>query len=257
MLATHAIDVRARISVEVTESHTQQVSKPHMYKITQPIFVAAAFAASVLLTGCLATAPKISPAERQGLAPIAVTSLLGGDFHLRSIGITVFQNKSSPQNVSEWTLDTSIEATAVEAIKGAGLSNVRSLPLTGQSTDDEKASMLAAAQNAGIKTLVTVTYINAENQPFLNPGSYGIYSRGNSACLYSKFFVTVWDVSEKSRRKGSPQIECSRLDGWSWKPTLEDYTPDERARLQQALTAQLRAQVQRALNDTGLTGTTP
>jgi hypothetical protein len=257
MVATHAVEVHAKISAETSDFHTRPASKLHMYRTIPPSFVTAVFAASVLLTGCLATAPKIAPAERQGLAPIAVTSLLGSEFHLRSIGITVFQNKSAPQSVSEWSLDTSIEATAVEAIKGAGISNVRSLPFTDRSTGDEKASMLAAAQNAGIKTLVTVTYINAENQPFLNPGSYGIYSRGNSACLYSKFFVTVWDVSERSRRKGSPQIECSRLDGWTWKPTLDEYTPDERARLQQALKSQLRAQIQGALNDTGLTGATP
>jgi hypothetical protein len=228
-----------------------------MHRLLRLPFLTAVAASSVLLTGCLATAPKITPSERQALTPMAVTSLLGSEFHLRSIGITVFQNKSAPQNVAEWTLDALLETTAVEAIKRAGTSSVRGLPLADWSVKDVSAAALAVAQRDGVKTLVTIEYIHSENQPFLNPGSYGIYNRGPNTCLYSKFFVTVWNVSDKSRRKGSPQIECNRVDGLTWKPALEEYTSDEKALLKRALTSQLSGQILRALSDTGLTEAAP
>jgi hypothetical protein len=139
-----------------------------------------------LLAGCLATAAKITPAERPTLGRIAVTSLLGPEFHLRLTGITVFQNKSAPQNVAEWRVDALLEATAIEALKKTGFSDARSLPLADLSAKDVRAAALLAAQKEGMNTLVTIGYIHTENQPFLNPGSYGIYSRGPNTCLFSK-----------------------------------------------------------------------
>jgi hypothetical protein len=210
-----------------------------------------------LLAGCLATAAKITPAERPTLGRIAVTSLLGPEFHLRLTGITVFQNKSAPQNVAEWRVDALLEATAIEALKKTGFSDARSLPLADLSAKDVRAAALLAAQKEGMNTLVTIGYIHTENQPFLNPGSYGIYSRGPNTCLFSKFFVTVWRVGDKSERKGSPQIDCTRIDGLAWKATFDEYSQEEKQKIQTALTSQLTAQITRALSETGLAEPAP
>ena len=210
-----------------------------------------------LLTGCLATAPKIDPEDREALTPVAVTSLLDNDFHLRSIGFTVFQNKSAPQNIADWNPNGLLESASVGALRTAGMPSARELPLADLTVKNIEEVALTAAQRAGVKTLVTIGYMHAENQPFLNPGSYGIYNRAANTCLYSKFFVTVWNVGEKSRRKGSPQVECSRLDGIVWKSTLAEYSTEETARIRKALISQLNGQITNALSDTGITSRAP
>lgn len=225
-------------------------------------FVAALLTASSLLAGCLAVASKITAAEKPSLGRVAVTSMLGTRFQMIYVGVTVFGNTSTAENASDWRADDVVGDAVVGALSKSGFRDAVNLPFAGiagklplgTGSKEERDAALLAARQSGIGTLIMVRYIGSENEPFLNSGNYGIFSRGKRTCVFSKFFVTIYRVSDSSERKGSFQSDCTNDDSISWKPRLSDYSDEEISRIQAILLKQLRSQIIQALDSTGMTG---
>ena len=81
-----------------------------IFKIVSPLVFSIFF-----LTGCVTTSSLIDPSKKTDIQNIAVASLLGDEFHLIRIGVTVFNNDYGKSDVTDWVVDNFAEQ---EMLKG-------------------------------------------------------------------------------------------------------------------------------------------
>lgn len=215
------------------------------------------------LAGCASLFDRTIAAEdRSKIRSLGVTSMLGTEFVVSYVGTTVFNNYFYRFDVAEWGVDDFLARQTVDRLSGSGF-RVASLdrpPTTTVGRAEREFglsdALAQAATNQGFDTLLVVRPIGV-NQLF--PPGYGIHGRAfigrGFSCVFANYLIEVYTVATRKRLTfASPDTPCDTTKGemMVMRRAAEQYSPDDRKILQQALTKQFTEAIRETLDKIGL-----
>lgn len=220
-----------------------------------------------MICSCAVMRGPLSESEARAGKNIGVVSLLGDTFHGVHVGTTAFTNTSYEASVAEWKIDASTEQLIVARLTGLGSVRARSFAhdpgLRKRFIDSwsffnngfDYSEMLKLAQQQGFDTLVLVQPTAYDNAKFHKPG-YGFFERtflgSSQRCIYSLFTIEVLSVASGGRVGWEWGFPCSSGETeLTWKGSLNEYTPEERALLRGRAEASIKSNVAKAMTELG------
>ena len=231
-----------------------------IFKIVSPLVFSIFF-----LTGCVTTSSLIDPSKKTDIQNIAVASLLGDEFHLIRIGVTVFNNDYGKSDVTDWVVDTFAEQEIQKSLSDRYRAPAKVLPHEPNLRQDylanadnvfknnKLARLIQLAKNQGADTLIVITPISKGGAGFMTPG-FGYFERHylhTQRILYVSAILRVVSVKDGNDIAFRRIPASNAGEGIEWKASLDDYSEGQRNQLKTRLFENLSRSIRTSLKELG------
>jgi hypothetical protein len=195
----------------------------------------------------------LSDKDLKAIEKVFVYSSISDTPHIVKVGLTVFGNTVSQDNVSSWQLNQLLTSTALGELADNGIVTGEALPLTESASSGPGAigppghiefpNLLAYAKQHQVKTLL-LFYQAGDSGGIAQspPVGVGIYRSANTSCIFAKFIGAVVDVASGKRLAfiGVPPCSYDEAPTAQFKASLDQYPDEEKSAIEQAIKKQLR-----------------